>query len=122
MEHLAKACREDPMTFRLKNLLTDGDDARAIRHVIDEIRRTSDLDLRARQVEEFNKQHRWKKRGINLVPMIYPVDYPPFRYNVLVAIYHNGGSVVVTHGGVECGQGINTKVIDFIISLRYVIR
>ena len=120
MEHLAKACREDPMAFRMKNLLTDGEDALAIRHIIDEIRRTSEYDLRAQHVEQFNKENRWKKRGINLLPMIYPVDYPPLRYNVLVAIYHNGGSVVVTHGGVECGQGINTKVIDFINWFRYV--
>lgn len=42
--------------------------------------------------------------------MVYPVDYPPFKYNVLVAILHNGGSVAVSHGGIECGQGINTKV------------
>lgn len=42
--------------------------------------------------------------------MVYPVDYAPFRYNVLVAIHHDGGSVAVSHGGIECGQGINTKV------------
>lgn len=43
--------------------------------------------------------------------MQYPVDYPPFRYNVVVVIYHGDGSVGVTHGGTEIGQGINTKVI-----------
>ena len=42
--------------------------------------------------------------------MVYPCDYPPFRYNVLVAIYQADGSVIVSHGGIECGQGINTKV------------
>jgi xanthine dehydrogenase/oxidase len=62
------------------------------------------------QIKEFNSNNRWKKRGINLLPMVYPVESFPFRYNVLVAIHHEGGSVAVSHGGIECGQGINTKV------------
>ena len=67
------------------------------------------------KVKEFNRNNRWKKRGINLLPMIYPIEYPPFRYNVLVAILHDGGSIAVSHGGIEMGQGINTKVILFFI-------
>ena len=65
------------------------------------------------QIKEFNNQNRWKKRGINLLPMLYAQHYAPFRYNVVVAIYHGDGSVSVTHGGVECGQGINTKVTSY---------
>lgn len=62
------------------------------------------------QVNEFNRNNRWKKRGINVLPMVYPMYYSSYRYNVLVAINHNDGSVSVSHGGIECGQGINTKV------------
>lgn len=62
------------------------------------------------QVQDFNRNNRWKKRGISLVPMVNTIDYAPIRYNVLVAIHHNGGSISVSHGGIECGQGINTKV------------
>lgn len=41
--------------------------------------------------------------------MKYPVDYFT-GYPAYVAIYHMDGTVAVTHGGTECGQGINTKV------------
>jgi len=32
------------------------------------------------------------------------------KYGVLVSICAEDGSVVVSHGGIESGQGINTKV------------
>lgn len=41
------------------------------------------------------------------------MEWPLSYYGTIsgyVAIYHSDGTVVVTHGGVECGQGINTKV------------
>lgn len=41
------------------------------------------------------------------------MQWPLFYYGTIpgyVAIYHYDGTVAVTHGGVECGQGINTKV------------
>lgn len=49
------------------------------------------------------------KKGMSIVPMSWLLDISgPF--NTLISIYHGDGSVVVSHGGIEMGQGINTKV------------
>ena len=44
-----------------------------------------------------------------MVPMMYPQGNHGMKYPSFVAIHHDDGSVSVSHGGVECGQGINTK-------------
>lgn len=41
--------------------------------------------------------------------MLYPLFVLGY-YNSVVAIYQGDGSVAVSHGGIEMGQGINTKV------------
>ncbi|XP_064419619.1 aldehyde oxidase isoform X3 [Latimeria chalumnae] len=65
-------------------------------------------------IEEFNKQHRWKKRGIAVVPIKYGIGFPSSFLNQAAALVHiyKDGSVLVTHGGVEMGQGIHTKMMQ----------
>lgn len=50
------------------------------------------------------------KKGISIVPITFP--FQPFgNWTVLVTIYYVDGTVAVSHGGIEMGQGINTKVM-----------
>ena len=45
------------------------------------------------------------------------MSWPLIYYGTIqtyVAIYHRDGTVAVSHGGIECGQGINTKVAQVI--------
>ena len=68
-----------------------------------------DFSERRTQIIEFNKNNRWRKRGISVVPMKYPQKYFG-SLQAFVCIYHFDGTVAISHGGIEIGQGINTKV------------
>lgn len=46
-----------------------------------------------------------------MVPLKFGMAIGSSPYSVLVSVYANDGSVAVVHGGVEIGQGINTKVL-----------
>jgi xanthine dehydrogenase/oxidase len=60
------------------------------------------------------RENRWKKRGMAVVPVCYGVAFlAPFlnQGGALVHIYTDG-TVLVNHGGVEMGQGLNTKLMQ----------
>nr|XP_043868146.1 aldehyde oxidase 1-like [Solea senegalensis] len=72
----------------------------------------SDYDARRRAIEQFNQQSRWKKRGMSIIPIKHGnaiTERSSNQAGALVHIYQDG-SVVVTHGGIEMGQGIHTKL------------
>ena len=50
------------------------------------------------------------KRGMSVVPIKSFCPIGGFPFTVLVTIYAEDGTVAISHGGVEIGQGINTKV------------
>jgi xanthine dehydrogenase/oxidase len=69
-------------------------------------------EARRAAVDSFNKQNRWRKRGLALTPTKFGIAFTKLTYNqggALVHIYTDG-TVLVTHGGVEMGQGLHTKM------------
>ncbi|EOA15923.1 hypothetical protein CARUB_v10004017mg [Capsella rubella] len=69
--------------------------------------------LKARkEADEFNSQNRWKKRGVAMVPTKFGISFTTKFMNQAGALVHvyTDGTVLVTHGGVEMGQGLHTKV------------
>ncbi|KAF3911352.1 hypothetical protein ABW20_dc0100059 [Dactylellina cionopaga] len=80
--------------------------------MIQQVKEESDYDARREAVEKFNAEHKWKKRGLALIPTKFGISFTALFLNqagALVHIYHDG-SVLVAHGGTEMGQGLHTKM------------
>uniref|UniRef100_A0A803TI51 FAD-binding PCMH-type domain-containing protein n=1 Tax=Anolis carolinensis TaxID=28377 RepID=A0A803TI51_ANOCA len=69
---------------------------------------------RRQAAEEFNKQNYWKKKGIAIIPMKYAAGFTKKPSNQAFALVHIylDGSVLVSHGGSEMGQGLYTKMLQ----------
>ncbi|NXJ01685.1 AOXB oxidase, partial [Psophia crepitans] len=74
----------------------------------------SDYYSRKVMVEEFNTKNYWKKKGIAIIPMKFSVGFNATYFHQAGALVHIyiDGSVLVTHGGIELGQGIHTKMLQ----------
>lgn len=106
-EHIAHETGIDPESVRLANIPPDS----KIRQLFADFRKDTEFVERKAEIDRFNDENRWRKRGISMIPLAYRIDYGgPF--DAWVAIHHLDGSVSITHSGVEMGQGINTKVVQ----------
>ncbi|XP_004628659.1 aldehyde oxidase 1 [Octodon degus] len=81
-----------------------------------ECKAKSAFSLRRAAVDRFNAGSPWKKRGLAMVPLKFPVgigNVAMGQASALVHIYLDG-SVLLTHGGIEMGQGVHTKMLQVV--------
>ncbi len=80
--------------------------------VMAQVEAESDYSRRRISVDSYNKASKYKKKGIALVPLKFGISFTATMLNqggALLNIYMDG-SVSVNHGGIEMGQGLNTKI------------
>ncbi|OGS52643.1 MAG: hypothetical protein A3J79_01330 [Elusimicrobia bacterium RIFOXYB2_FULL_62_6] len=110
----------DAEILKRRNLLRDGDtlpygvklasvNAERCWETLD---KSVDLAARRAAVAEYNRTHAGTKRGLAVVPVCFGISFAQTALNQassLVNIYVDG-SVSVSTGAVEMGQGVNTKL------------
>ena len=73
-------------------------------------------DTQKQRVVDFNNNNSRYKKGLAVQPICFGISFTNTMMNharALVHIYHDG-SVVVSTGAVEMGQGVNTKLLQIV--------
>jgi xanthine dehydrogenase large subunit len=120
LTHAAELMGLDAAVLKRKNLLRDGDTlpygmrlekTSAIR-CWETLDRKVDIAARHAEVAEYNRAHNDSKRGLAVIPVCFGISFAQTALNqasALVNVYVDG-SVSVSTGAVEMGQGVNTKI------------
>ncbi len=106
--------------IQAKNLLTEGQSffyGQKVKNCTmtetwNEACETFDFEGLRERVESFNKENFEHKKGFALMPICFGISFTTFHLNQgnsLVHVYQDG-SVGVTTGGIEMGQGISTNM------------
>ena len=82
-------------------------------HCFSDVLKQSCYVTEQQRVIDFNRESKYVKQGIDVVPVKFAPYLPAFCMQAAAMIHlHLDGSVLISHGGVESGQGLHTKMIQ----------
>nr|WP_295890273.1 xanthine dehydrogenase molybdopterin binding subunit [uncultured Devosia sp.] len=122
IEDIAYALGKDPLEIRKANFYgIDTDNVtpyhqrvedNIIRRVVDELEASADYQARRAAVLSYNAGSPILKKGIALTPVKFGISFTATWYNQAGALVHvyKDGSIHLSHGGTEMGQGLYIKV------------
>jgi xanthine dehydrogenase large subunit len=118
----AAALGVSPAELQEKNLLKEGDTfpygmaaARCSAPICwQEAKSRYDYEKSRARVEAFNSTHRLRKKGLALMPVCFGISFTNTVLNQGGALVHvyTDGSVSVSTGAVEMGQGVKYKILE----------
>jgi xanthine dehydrogenase large subunit len=121
---IAKAAEELGITaaeIQQKNLLKSGDEfpygQKADSEANECWNKANDLyNIKAlqKEVEKFNATNKLYKKGLALMPVCFGISFTKTLMNQARSLVHvyTDGSVGISTGAVEMGQGVNTKILQ----------
>jgi len=126
MDDIARHLGKDPLEIRKVNLY--GTDERNETHyhqkvehnnlaeIIESLEQSSDYQARRKAITEFNANSSILKKGIALTPVKFGISFTVQHLNQAGALVHiyTDGTIHLSHGGTEMGQGLNIKVAQIV--------
>ena len=125
VEHVARRLGKSPEAIRALNFYADGRDEtpygqRVADNLIDRCMaqaiRDSDWAARRAEIDRFNRASPVVKRGLGLFPLKFGISFNAVPLNQAGALVHvySDGSVRLSHGGTEMGQGLFVKIAQVV--------
>jgi xanthine dehydrogenase/oxidase len=84
-----------------------------IREVWDYLKKVACYAEKRAAVDDYNRQNKWRKRGLGMIPVKYGSGYNLLMLEqaaAVISISQGDGSIFIHQGGVEMGQGLSTQV------------
>ena len=124
IERIAFKLKKDPIEIRIINAYKEGQPApygqkikeTYIVESLEKLKRNSNYTGLKKEIENFNRTHKFEKKGIGVVSLKFGISFTSKFLNqgsALVWIYTDG-TVSVSHGAVEMGQEVNTKIAQIV--------
>lgn len=122
IDHAAKALNISPDLIQRKNMMDNGDEfpygqivsESQAKNCWDEAVSEFDLEATKKEIEQFNKQNCFYKKGLSLMPVCFGISFTNTMMNQARALVHvySDGTVGISTGAVEMGQGVNSKMLQ----------
>lgn len=100
---------EDGYVFHYGQELVDSN----MRRTWDEAKADYDLEGAKARIAAFNTENKLKKKGLGTMPVCFGISFTKTFLNQASSLVHiyTDGSVAVTTGGIEMGQGVSSNMI-----------
>ena len=122
IDHAAKSLGIDATMIQRKNMMDDGNELpygqiiknSEARNCWDEVTGKYDIGKIRNDIIDFNAKNDFRKKGMALMPVCFGISFTNTMMNHARALVHvySDGSVGVSTGAVEMGQGVNSKMIQ----------
>ncbi len=126
IDEIARYLDVDPLVVRERNFYGKTDrnvtpyqqevEDNVAPELVAELAQRADYVARRAEVAAFNAEHHWIKRGLALTPVKFGISFTLTQMNQAGALVHvyTDGSVMLSHGGTEMGQGLYMKVAQVV--------
>jgi xanthine dehydrogenase large subunit len=126
IDNISRHLKKDPADVRKNNFYQKNNknithygmkiEDNVIHEIFNKLIKQSNYKKRYSKIKKFNLNNKYLKKGIAITPVKFGISFTTIHLNQAGALVHiyTDGSVHLNHGGIEMGQGTNTKIAQLV--------